>query len=223
MQAALSRLYVDGAFLDVFCMDSHQALRHYFLTEKEAKALAQIDHEAIRKFAQSLRVKTWKRFEYAYRLLYSVNRPRIFKYYLRFYEIRKMRPNESFYGATVELGEFLEDSILGDAELPSYVCDLARYERLFYLARYQPRPASIPEVSAIANPERDKPEIAEALSPESFPVLRDGVEVALFDWDMSAIEKALDEGTVPPAGEKGRHYVVFHRLEKLGRAKKFHV
>lgn len=214
MQAVLSRLYVDGSFLDVFCSNPHQALHHYHLTEKEAGALLGVDREAIRKFATSLRVKTWKRFSYSYRLLYALDRPRIYGYYLRFYEIRRIRPNEGMYQPTVELGEFLEESLLDDAELPPYASELARYERLFYLARYVPRPnAGAPAKTASG----------ESLSPAVRPVLREGVEVATFGWDMSTIEKAVDEGRVPRDLEAEPCHVVFHPLGKMGKAKKFQV
>lgn len=212
MQAALSRLYVDGAFFDVFCLDPQRALHSYSLTERETRALTGIDREAIRRFALSLRVKTWKRFSSSYRLLYSLDRARIYSYYLRFYEIRKMRPNETFFNATVELGEFLEESLLGDPDLPPYASDLARYERLFYEARHRPRSG------AAAQPVAEEP-----LTAGSVPVLREGVRVEAFDWDMSAIEKAIEEGSVPRDAERGEHYVVFQSRPQPGRAKKFQV
>jgi hypothetical protein len=215
MQSALSRLYVDGSFLDVFCMDPQQVLRQYSLTEKEAGALLGLNRDAVRKFAMSLRVKTWKRFAYTYRLLSALGKSRIFRYYLRFYEIRKMRPNESFFSATVELGEFLEESLFGDVELPAHASDLARYERLFYLARFAPRLA--PDAPA------RKPEAMEFLSPGDLPVLRDGVQIARFDWDMSAIEKASQDTQIPQGIEKGEYHFAFVRRPQLGRAKKFQV
>lgn len=215
MQAALARLYVDGPFLDRFCADPGTVLRDYDLTPREAGALAALDREAVRKFAGSLRSKTWGRFRVPYVLLRALSPAITFRYFKRFYELRTVRPNEPFYALTLELGEFFERSFSGNPELPPYASELARYERLFFIARFRPRAGGETPGSARS--------VAGTLTRDSRPAARPGITRARFDYDMRALDRALSEGTVPEGVEKKECQVVFQSFEQLGRARKFRV
>ena len=114
MHSVLARLYTDETFLRSFRAGPDQALADYDLTPREAAALAGIDRDAIEKYAASLRSKTRGRFEQAYRLLLALDAAAFHKYYLRFYELRPIRPYEPFHGPILELGRFFEGVLAAD-------------------------------------------------------------------------------------------------------------
>lgn len=214
MQSALARLYVDGALLERFCVNPAAVLAQYDLTPREAAAVAAIDRAAIRKFAGSLRMKTWGRFKQPYRFVHMLDEAVIRKHYHRFYELRPIQPNEAFYSPILEFGQFLERSFCGNPEVPCYASELARYERRFFLARFEPR--RVP-----ARPAGPPPLLV--LTPQSRVTVAHGVRVVRFEYDMAALEKAMTAGVVPPTAERTDCAVVLHSLEPPGRARKFHV
>ncbi|HEY2295250.1 MAG TPA: hypothetical protein VGM86_31490 [Thermoanaerobaculia bacterium] len=214
MHSVLARLYVDGAFLESFCAGPDQALARYDLTPRETAALTGIDRDAIRKYASSLRMKTEGRFENMYRLLLTLAADAFHKYYLRFFELRTIRPYETFDGPIVELGQFLESSFAGNPEVPPYAAELARYQRLFYQARFEPRTrtASLTEPAAV-----------DALDGRLRLAVAPGVRVERFQYDMAAIEAALRKDEIPQDVEPKACQVVFQSLPAMGRARKFQV
>lgn len=214
MQSVLARLYVDETFLASFCAGPDQALTRYDLTPREAAALAGIDREAVKKYAASLRSKTRGRFEHAYRLLLALDAAAFNKYYLRFYELRPIRPYETFYGPIVELGRFLERSFADNPEVAPYAADLARYQRLFYQARFEPGERG-------AAPE--KPPAETALDPRARLRAAPGVRIERFEYDMAALEGALLKGEAPREVERSACQVVFQSLPEVGRARKFQI
>lgn len=215
MQAALARLYVDGPFLEQFCSDPGAALVDYDLTPRESAALAGIDRDAIRKYAGSLRVKTWSRFRVPYRLVRTLDTGITFRYFKRFFELRTIQSNEPFYRPTIELGEFFERSFSGNPELPPYASELARYEKLFFIARFQPRTGGETPAS-----ERS---VAGSLTPGARPRVRPGIHLDRFGYDMRALDKELSAGTVPREVDKTECHVVFQSFEAHGRARKFRI
>lgn len=217
MHSALARLYVDESFLESFCAGPEDALKKYDLTDREAAALVGIDRDAIRKFASSLRGKNRGRFEHTYRLLIALDEAVFNKYFLRFYELRPIQPYESFHGPILELGHFLERSFANNPEVPPYAVDLARYQRLFHQARFGPEEAvedTAPPAEVVAETALD-PGIRLGVAP--------GVRIERFGFDMSALEKALQQGEIPSAVECGECRVVFQSLGERGRAKKFQI
>lgn len=210
LQSVLGRLYVDGPLLDQFCANPRSVLQQYDLTPREAGAIEGIDRTALRRFAASLRMKTGGRFKGVYHLIFKLN-PRVAnKYFARFYELRTIRPNEVFTGPILELGEFFERSFCNNPELPCYASELARYERVLFIVRFDPRNASpAPSVTTRSG------------SGPAFHASR-GVSVVRFNYDMAAIEKAIAEGTVPASAERTPCAVVF-QSRRRGHARKFHV
>lgn len=213
MHSVLARLYVDEAFLESFCAGPDQALARYDLTPREAAALAGIDGESVKKYAASLRVKTRGRFEPVYRLFYTLDPATFHKYYLRFYELRPIRPYEGFYEPILELGRFFERSFAGNPEVPPCAADLVRYQRLFHEARFEPGERGVSR-AAPAEPEID---------PRTRLRLVSGVRIERFDYDMAALEKALLKGEVPQDVEPAECRVVFQKMPELGAARKFQV
>lgn len=216
MHSALARLYTDETFLQGFCAGPDEALARYDLTPREAAALAAIDREAVKKYAASLRSKTRGRFEHAYRLLLTLDAAVFHKYYLRFYELRPIRPYETFHGPIVELGRFFERSFAENPEAPSYAADLARYQRLFYQARFDPQGSAV----------RARPSAAAegtALVPRTRLAVVPGVRIEPFEYDMSALEAALLKGETPRDVQPSPSQVVFQSFPEVGRARKFQV
>src|ERR1044072_5474787 len=214
MHSVLARLYVNETFLESFCAGPDQALTGYDLTPREAAALAGIDRDAVKKYASSLRAKTQGRFEHAYRLLITLDAAAFHKYYLRFYELRPIRPYETFNGPISEFGRFLERSFAGNPEVPPYAADLARYQRLFYEARFAPRSPAAPRV---------EPPAAGELDDRSRLCVAPGVRLERFPYDMAALEAALRQGEIPRDVERALCRVVFQSLPEAGRARKFQV
>ncbi|MEA2562609.1 MAG: hypothetical protein QOH06_4113 [Acidobacteriota bacterium] len=212
MHSALARLYVDETFLQSFCARPDQALARYDLTPREAAALAGIDRDAVKKYAASLRSKTRGRFEHAYRLLLALDEAAFHKYYLRFYELRPIRPYETFNGPTVELGQFLERSFTDNPEVPPYAADLARYQRLFYQARFEPRAGTAPPAASPAG-----------LDLRTRLRLAPGVRIERFQYDMAALEETLRKGERPQDVQRATCEVVFQSLPEVGRARKFQI
>jgi hypothetical protein len=212
MHSVLARLYVDETFLQSFCAGPDRAMAKYDLTTREAAALAGIDRDAIKKYAASLRSKTRGRFEPVYRLLLTLEPAAFQKYYLRFYELRSFRPYEDFYGPNLELGRFFERSFAGNPEVSPCAADLARYQRLFHEARFEPGERG-----------RSGEEPAEtSLDPRTRLGVVPGVRVERFDYDMSALEKALLKGEKPDV-RRAECHVVFQSLPEIGRARKFQI
>ena len=214
MHSVLARLYVDGTFLESFCAGPGQALARYDLTPREATALAGIDRDAIRKYAASLRSKTRARFEHAYRLLLALDAAAFHKYYLRFYELRPIRPYESFSGPTAELGQFLERSFADNPEVPPYAAELARYQRLFFQARLGPKAGIAPRV---------EPPAVKELDGRARPGAVPGLRIERFQYDMAALEVALSKGEIPRDVQRSTCQVVFQSFPEIGRARKFQV
>lgn len=215
MQSALTRLYTSGPFFEWFCIDPDTVLDQYDLTPREASAIAGIDREAVKRFAISLRFKTWGRFKSPYRLVHAVDTLTVRKYFMRFYQLRPIRPNEAFYDPNLEFGEFLERSFSGNPEMPPYAGDLARYERLFHKARFEPRsPGTSPTSERLT---------VDAPTPACVARRCPGIHIESFDYDMGALEKSLRDETVPEDVEKKPRHVVFQSFEQIGRAKKFQI
>ncbi len=214
MHSALARLYVDETFLERFCATPDQALARYDLTVRETAALVGIDRGALRKYASSLRLKTRGRFEHAYDLLLKLDAGAFHKHYMRFYELRTIRPYESFDGPIVEFGRFLEGSFAGNPEVPLYAAGLVRYQRLFFQARFEARARPGPQVVAAAE---------ETLSDRCRLATSPSIRLERFSHDVTALEEALREGESPRDVQPEACCVVFQSQPEMGRARKFRV
>jgi hypothetical protein len=214
MQAVYARLYVEHSFLERFCADPSSVLKEYSLTERECRALIDTDREGLREFAASLRAKTFGRFKQPFRLSMALDGKTTYKIYLRFYELRKILPNEPFFDATIDFGAFLEESLENATQVAPFAAELARFEALHYLARFGPRPTAGAAETEGASPQ---------LTAGSVLRLRSGIRLERFSYDLVSLEKLLDAGERPAELPRSDSYVVFQSFREIGRGKKFQV
>src|SRR5947209_4692942 len=146
MQACLARLYVDGASRRLLALEPETVLGDYRLSAEEARALRDLDRQALERFAGSLKSKRRRRFAATYPLLFGLESPAVERYYERYYHLYPARPGGSFVTEQLEFGRFMEESLAADDEAPPFAGDLAQYERIRFAAR-----------RAAANPSREEP------------------------------------------------------------------
>lgn len=215
MQAVLARLYVDGPFLQLFCEHPDQILAGYQLSPRERSALTGIDKDALGDFASSLRTKTFGRFKNPFRLIHAAEPQAVARIFQRFYELRTIRPNERFFEPTRELGEFLERTFRDSRLGPPWAAELTRYETAFFETRFAARP----DWPALPGPEDPPPEV----DFETIPRLRPGIRILRFDYDLGAIEKAIEAGERPAEVAERETFVVFQSFEQVGRGRKLQI
>jgi hypothetical protein len=156
-------------------------------------------------FAHSLIAKRRRRVELAYPLLFAIDGPTIRRYYARFYQLHPMTPQHG-PGKDIDwFGAFLEGSLVGATHLPPYASDLAKYERLYFLARMASTPGGEQEPDGAQDP------LAPSAGSETRPGLRPDVVVADFDYDVSAIEDALQAGAAIGEIEPGEACTILFR------------
>lgn len=216
MQACLARLYVDDAFLRLFEVSGDSALSQYRLTEAERSAISGIDRVQLRLFADSLKAKRKPRFEIPFSMLFKINKAALSRHYDRFYNLRRIGPHDIQFDLTMEFGKFLEEALAADEDLPCYAGDLAKYERLYHSARFNPRAAG-----PLADVVDGDGAPAEALLGEMYPVLRPGVEVGEFEYDIRGVQEAMERGEIPDRTDRGKFHVAFVPSVPPRRAKVF--
>lgn len=194
MEACLARLYVDEPFRKLFYLDP-TTLNEYWLTDKEAASLRGIDRAMLEHYAGSLKNKRRGRIERAYPMLFRLYPDEVAKYFSRYYQLYTSKVSRSPQQEVCEFGEFIEESMAGTNHMPSYAADIARYERLYYemLSSAGFRASTAEGVSNRMTDQHD------------VPFLRDGVEMADFEYDVAEIEDRLHGGdTVPHALDLAR-------------------
>lgn len=191
MQACLARLYVSESFRKLFHCDPSAALEGCDLSRDEADALRRLDREQLDQFARSLVSKRRKPVERAYPLLFALDAAAMRRYYWRFFQLYPARPGQGQHQDVVDFGEFIEDSLTSTEQVPAYASDLARYERLYYLAM----------VGAAASGElTESPGTGTTsgdLTAEARPSLGRDVQVADFAYDVAMIEESLQQQQAP--------------------------
>lgn len=215
MQACLAQLYVDDAFLRLFEVSGDTALGQYRLTEEERIAIKAIDRVRLRLFADSLRMKRKKRFEIAFPMLFTINSAALNRYYDRYYNLRRIGPDDIQFDLTMGFGKFLEEVLAGDEELPCYASDLARYERLYYAARFDPQASTQP--TDLVEPGDLFPDDLLA----GRPILRRGTQAGEFGYDVRALQEALERGDRPEIAAPGEIHLAFVPGHGPGNAKIF--
>ena len=189
MQACLARLYVSEPFRRWFYAEPDGALASYALAEEERQALGGLDRTALDLFAASLISKRWKGTERAYPALVALDAAAMRRCYTRFYHLYPARLDHASYQDVVDFGKFVEATLAHSEQVPPYASDLARYERLYYLAGI----ASDAAVETMADTDATPPPVTPALR----PARRRHVQVADFAYDVGAIEEALRHGRTP--------------------------
>ena len=176
MQACLARLYVDDTFRQLFYLEADTTLAGYKLTEEETTALKNIDQKMLDLFAAGLKTRRKKKFQATYQLLFQLNKAEMDRYFDRYYQLYPARPGQALLTQILEFGEFMEQTVAGDTEMPPYAADVARYERLYYAARYQP--SSRDSFHAVLPSQMGR------LSLESRPERCEGVYLGTFDYNI---------------------------------------
>jgi hypothetical protein len=189
MQACLARLYVSEPFRNWFYADPDLALASYSLAEEERDALRGLDRSALDLFAASLITKRRKRIERTYPALFALDAAAMRRCYIRFYHLFPARLDHASVQDVVDFGKFVEETFARGGQVPPYTSDLARYERLYYLAAVAGDIAGEATLDADATP----PQVTPALR----PARRRAVQVADFAYDVGDIEEALRHGQAP--------------------------
>jgi hypothetical protein len=184
MQACLARLYLDEPFRRLFYLDP-TVLEGYWLTDEELAAIRGIRREELEYYASSLKNKRRARIERAYPMLFTLAPADIGKYYSRYYQLHIAKTTLSPQQDTLAFGAFVEDSVCGVDHMPPFTADIARYERLYYQARFTPAPQARPGEPA---PARQRPN-------DVTPYRLGGVEIAAFDYDVADLEDRMHRGT----------------------------
>jgi hypothetical protein len=193
MQACLARLYVNEPLRQLFRIDPSVALKGYDLTPEEAGALRQLDCGQLDRFAGSLVSKRRKSVERAYPLLFALDGAAMRRYYWRFFQLYPAKPRQGRHQDAVDFGEFMEESLAGAEQLPAYAGDLARYERLYYLAMTAATAPADVDGSPPTQTTVEPPKLA------ARPALARDVQVADFAYDVARIEEALQKEHIPDA------------------------
>jgi hypothetical protein len=176
MQACLARLYVDDTFRQLFYLEADAGLAGYKLTEEETTALKNIDQKMLDLFAAGLKTRRKKKFRATYQLLFQLDKEEMDRYFDRYYQLYPARPGQGLLTQILEFGEFMEQTVATDNELPPYAADVARYERLYYAARYRP--------SSRDSFQPAQPSKTGTLTLESKPEQCQGVCLGTFDYNI---------------------------------------
>jgi len=200
MQACLARLYVDEPFRRWLLAERAAALEGYFLSPDERAALLSIDSGQLDDFAASLVAKRRKRVEHAYPMLFALDTPILRRCYSRFHHLFPSRPGDAPEQDILAFGTFMQETLPAIDLLPPYASDLAKYERLCFVALGAGLSTSPP-----AEPQ--------LLTSQARPFLHPAVRLAEFDYDVADFESRLgvESGASPPALDPSACCVLFHR------------
>lgn len=192
MQACLARLYVDTPFRRLFYLDP-ATLREYRLTDEEFESIRRIDRDKLELFALSLSHKRRRRIERAYPLLFRLDAAEIGRYWARYYQLYPAKPHHTGHQDALDFGTFMEESLVDATHLPWFACDLARYERLSYFAKFIRVPGAAEATLS------DAENAARAIAMDARPRLGSGVVLADFGSDVVEVEAAMLRGESPDA------------------------
>jgi hypothetical protein len=138
MQACLAQLYTQDAYRALFAIHPDRCLSSYRLTQEETNALKALNLSELDRFAATLRAKRRGKLRSGFPLLFALEPTIIGQLADRYMELHPARPHETTLQQVLSFGEYIEEAIDGDAQLPNYACDLARYELLYFTAKFQP-------------------------------------------------------------------------------------
>lgn len=185
MQACLARLYVDGSFRRLFELDPGTTISGYILTADEQNALKGIDMRMLQFFAVSLINKRKEYIVSAYPLLYRLKPTLVDHYFERYSQICISNPYQANSESTIQFGRFFEESTASADDVPTYISEIAKYERVVYSMKIG---FATPEVHTEPTP---------LLTPEDRPILRPGVCIEVFSCDVNALADEIERGTSP--------------------------
>jgi hypothetical protein len=212
-QAALARLYADGAFRAWFEHAPADALAKYDLTDSERAAIESVDRKMLAMFADALRGKWRGRIVPAFPLSAAVCGDKVNDYFDRYYDLHPAQPGMSSTEQIIAFGRFLAETIAVDRSLPAYAADLCRYERTIT----QARSISLDDddlllLAALATAETPAVPDGERLLDEAMPRLAPGVWVLRFGYDIPHIAAVISDTGEPPvlteSDERATHVVL---------------
>jgi hypothetical protein len=207
MQACLARLYVDDPFRKLFFLDHAAAYENYRLTDEEKEALNGLDPTAVNFFAGSLKHKREGKIRSAYPLLYKLDPVEIRRYYDRYYQLYKARPNHPFWEDILEFGRFMEETLATAEDLPAYASDLAKYERLYNAV------SIVPGINDdFVDPGNSNGNYTQENILEARPKIGQNIQIGTFVYDVIAIDDALTQDREPGDLEAGEHIIIFQQV-----------
>lgn len=208
MQACLARLYVDDTYRKLFALAPETPMEDYQLTHDELTALKSIDKKMLNYFADVLKGKRREKFQDVYPLLFKIPGVDINRYYNRFHNLYTAKPYEPFLPQALAFGEFMEECLAAETDIPPYASDLARYERLYFATEYDPARADT--FSTINDPAPEQREVS-SLCLDAQPTIQSGVQYATFAYDVVKIAAALEEQQEPTNLQRGSYSFIFQQ------------
>ncbi|MDC0749196.1 hypothetical protein [Polyangium mundeleinium] len=215
MQRYLVRLYTDDCFRMLSHIAPEKTLHMYALSPEEGRAVTEIDRDMLETFAASLKGKRLERIQENYPLTGRLVPAAMDRYTDRFYQLFPARPHASTQEYLGSFGTFLEETLRGDEDVPTYAAELARYERLFCAAGFPPTRTD-DDVEGAGAP-------AGGISIDACPVVKSGVCFGGFEYNITDIVSSLRHDELPCRIEKAPVWIVFQHLAGLSPPRVFEV
>jgi hypothetical protein len=125
----------------------------------------------------------------------------------RYFHLDDLQLDQSTFDHIIAFGKFLEQNLESDEAFPTYAIDLAKYERLFFLAAFSP--SSSDSFELINMNDEDAPADA---TYASYPIVRDGVRIEEFRHNVLEVAGSLREGREISNLQGGEYYVIFQQM-----------
>jgi hypothetical protein len=155
-------------------------------------------------FAASLKGKRLERILENYPLSGRLVHAAMERYTDRFYQLFPARPHASTQEYLASFGTFLEETLRGDEDIPTYAAELARYERLFCAAGFPPARTD-EDVEGVGAP-------VDGISIDTCPAMKSGVNLGEFEYNITDIVSSLRHDELPSRIEKAPGWIVFQHV-----------
>ncbi|MDJ0837609.1 MAG: glycosyltransferase [Acidobacteriota bacterium] len=219
MQACLARLYMDQSFKRLFELEPDRTLKNYHLTDQETESIKSIDRKVLDYFALSLKAKYRERLLRSFPLLQKVVPADTLKrYFTRFFQLYVPKPEETTVQQVADFGGFIAEVLAADDSVPAFAADVARYEALFYRARFTPTGAD-----TLARLNKALPPARTEFSGETVVKLEEGVYAEVFSHKILDLVDRLNEDAEPGEVPSGQFPVVFRTEPRTLQPKVFHI
>lgn len=215
MQHYLVRLYTDDCFRMLSQIAPDKTLHMYALSPDERRAVTEIDRDMLEMFVASLKGKRLERILENYPLSSRLVPAAMDRYTDRFYQLFPARPHASTQEYLVSFGTFLEETLRGDEDVPTYAAELTRYERLFCAAGFPPAQTD-EDIEGAGAPTGD-------ISMDACPVVKSGVYFGEFEYNITNIVSSLRQDELPSRIEKASGWIVFQHLTGSSSPRVFEV
>ncbi len=215
MQSLLARLYVDEYCRQLFRHRPELVLEGYMLTAAEEKALLGIDADRLDLHALGLAGKREKKFRQVFRLLFAINdlmkEREVSRLFNRFYSLHPATSEISWDVEVRLFAAFIAQSLQGNARVPAYAADIARYDFARSGAARLQAPGDVS-----TNGHAYASGASEAITLDDVFSVGRGARVVRFDYNVIDIAAPLQQGRLPTdVGKKRTTVVLQNRNEKL--------